>query len=87
MFAAGSGPGATVTPSCDITIINDLLVEEDETFSLSATITNNNGQVAQFTAGGDSATATIIEDRMWFIHPRIITIVPVTVCVQARSIL
>ena len=74
------------TPSCDITIINDLLVEGNEIFSLSASIINNNGQAAQFTAGGDSATV-IIEDRMWFIHPRIITIVPVTVCVQARSIL
>ena len=63
------------------------MVEEDETFSFSAIITNSNGQAAQFTAGGDSATATIIEDRMWFIHPRIITIVPVTVYVQARSIL
>ena len=85
-FTAGSGPGDMSTPSCDITIINDNMVEEDETFSLSAIITNNNGQAAQFTAGGDSATATIIEDRMWFIHPRIITIVPVTVYVQARSI-
>ena len=63
------------------------MVEEDETFSLSASITNSNGQAAQFTAGGDSVTATIIEDRMWFIHLTIITIVPVTVYVQARSIL
>ena len=64
------------------------MVEEDETFSFSAIITNSNGQAAQFTAGGDSATATIIDDnRMWFLHPRVITIVPVTVYVQARSIL
>ena len=65
------------TPSCDITIINDNMVEEDETFSLNTIITNSNGQAAQFTAGGDSATATIIDDnRMWFIYT---TIVPVTV--------
>ena len=62
MFAAGSGPGAIATPSCDITIINDNMVEEDETFSLNATITNSNGQAAQFTGGGDSATAAIVDD-------------------------
>ena len=61
-FAAGSGPGATATPSCDITLNGDLLVELDETFSLSARITNSNGQSASFTTGGNVATATIIDD-------------------------
>ena len=50
------------TPPCDIAINNDLMVELDETFSLSATIVNSNGQAAQFTAGGDTASATIIDD-------------------------
>ena len=67
-FAAGSGPTASST-FCNIPIINDLCLEEDETFSLSATITNSNGQTAQFTAGGDSATATILDDDgMWFVY-------------------
>ena len=61
-FAAGSGPGNMSTPPCDIAINNDLMVELDETFSLSATIINSNGQAAQFTAGGDTASATIIDD-------------------------
>ena len=61
-FAAGSGPGNMSTPPCDIAINNDLMVEPDETFSLSATIINSNGQAAQFTAGGDTASATIIND-------------------------
>ena len=61
-FAAGSGPGNMSTPPCDIAINNDLMVEPDETFSLSATIINSNGQAAQFTAGGDTASATIIDD-------------------------
>ena len=61
-FAVGSGPGATATPSCPITLIGDLVVEQDETFSLSATITNNNGQSASFTTGGNVATATIVDD-------------------------
>ena len=44
------------------------MVEPDETFSLSATIINSNAQAAQFTAGGDTASATIIDDDgMWFI--------------------
>ena len=60
-FIAASGPGA-VSTSCDITIINDLMVELDETFSLNANIINNNGQPAQFTAGGESASTTIIDD-------------------------
>jgi len=38
------------------------LVEGNEIFSLSAIITNSNGQVAQFTASGDSASATIVDD-------------------------
>ena len=38
------------------------MVELDETFSLNATIVNSNGQDAQFTAGGDSASAAIIDD-------------------------
>jgi len=61
-FAAGSGPGAMSMPPCDIAINNDLMVEPDETFTLSATILNSNGQAAQFTAGGDTASATIIDD-------------------------
>ena len=61
-FAAGSGPGATTTPSCPITLIGDLVVEMDETFSLSATITNSNGESVSFTSGGNVATATIVDD-------------------------
>ena len=65
-FAAGSGPGTVSTPSCDITIINDNIVEQNEVFSLSASILNSNGQDAQFTTGGDSASATIVDDdRRW----------------------
>ena len=60
-LAAASGPGA-VSTSCNITIINDLMVEQDETISLNATIINNNGQDARFTAGGESASATIMDD-------------------------
>ena len=60
-FTAASRPGAMST-SCDITIINDPMVELDETFSLNATIINNNGQDAQFTAGGEFASATIMDD-------------------------
>ena len=68
-FAAGSGPGAMSTPSCDITINNDNSIEQDETFSLSATILNVNGQSVQFTAGGDSASATILDDDgTWFVY-------------------
>ena len=58
---AGSGPGDLSAP-CDIPIINDFMVEQDETFSLSASVLNSNGQPAMFTVGGDSATATIIDD-------------------------
>ena len=66
LFAAGSGPGTMSTPSCDITIVNDNIVEQNEIFSLSATITNSSGQIAQFTTGGDSASATIVDDdRRW----------------------
>lgn len=65
-FAAGSGPGAPST-FCNIPIINDLCLEEDETFSLTAIITNSNGQTAQFTVGGDSATATITDDDGMFV--------------------
>ena len=61
-FTAGSGPGSLSTPPCDITIHNDLIVEPDETFSLSASIQDSNGQSALFSAGGDSASATIIDD-------------------------
>jgi len=61
-FTAGSGPGDSSTPACDITINNDLILERDETFSLTASIQNSNGQSAQFSAGGDSASATITDD-------------------------
>ena len=65
-FPAGSGPGTVSTPSCDITINNDNIVEQNEIFSLSASITNSNGQDARFTAGGDTASATIVDDdRRW----------------------
>ena len=36
-------------------------MEQDETFSLTAAIQNSNGQSAQFSAGGDSASTTITE--------------------------
>ena len=61
-FTAGSGPGDSSTPACDIIINNDLILERDETFSLTASIQNSNGQSAQFSAGGDSASATITDD-------------------------
>ena len=58
---AGGRPGDLSGP-CDIPIINDRMVEQDETFSLSARVLNTNGQLARFTVGGDSASATIIDD-------------------------
>jgi len=50
------------TPACNITVNNDLLVEQDETFSLTASIQNSNGQSVQFSASGDSASTTITDD-------------------------
>ena len=64
-FSAGSAPGATST-LCNIPLISDLCLEEDEIFSLTATIQNDNGQTARFTTDGDSATATIIDDDGMF---------------------
>ena len=61
LLPAGSRPGDLSAP-CDIPIINDLMVEQDEIFSLSAMVLNTNGQLARFTVGGDSASATIIDD-------------------------
>lgn len=61
-FPAGSIPGTLSMPQCEVSIVNDDLIEPHETFSLSATIQNSNGQPAQFTTGGDSATAEIIDD-------------------------
>ena len=61
-FTTGSGPGDSSTPPCNITITNDLILEPDETFSLNASIQNSNGQSAQFSAGGDTASATILDD-------------------------
>ena len=61
-FANGSEPGAISTPLCDITIINDLMVEQRENFSLSASVINSNGLTVQFSAGGDSASCIIIDD-------------------------
>ena len=49
-------------PACSITINNDLILEQDETFFLTASIQNSNGQSAQFSAGGDSSSATITDD-------------------------
>ena len=68
-FRAGSTPGASSTPACSITINNDDLMEIDETFSLTATISNSNGQAAQFSAGGSSASAVILDDGMLVIPP------------------
>ena len=68
-FAAGSGPGAMSTPSCDITVNNDDSIEGNEIFSLSAAILNANGQTVQFAVGGDSASATILDDDgTWFVY-------------------
>ena len=70
----GGGPGDLSAP-CDIPIINDRMVEQDETFSLSERVLNTNGQLARFTVGGDSASATIIDDDgtgMWFICPALL---------------
>ena len=61
ILPAGGRPGDLSGP-CDIPIINDRMVEQDETFSLSARVINTNGQPARFTVGGDSASATIIDD-------------------------
>ena len=61
-FTAGSGPGNSSTPACSIIINNDLILEQDETFSLTASIQNSNGQSAQFSAGGSSASATITDN-------------------------
>ena len=61
-FTAGSVPGEFSTPACNITINNDLILEQEETFSLTASIQNSNGQSAQFSAGSDSASATITDD-------------------------
>ena len=60
-FSAASGLGAMSTP-CDITLNDDDLIEQDETFSLSASILNANGQTVQFSFGGDAASATITDD-------------------------
>jgi len=38
-------------------------VEQNETFSLTVTIQNSNGQSAQFSAGGDTSSATITDDE------------------------
>jgi len=61
-ITAGSVPGDSSTPACSITINNDLILEQDETFSLAASIQNSNRQSAQFSAGGSSASATITDD-------------------------
>ena len=61
-FTAGSIPGDSSTPACSITINSDLILEQDETFSLAADTQNTNGQFAQFSAGGSSASATITDD-------------------------
>jgi len=37
-------------------------VEQNETFSLTVTIQNSNGQSVQFSTGGDTASATITDD-------------------------
>jgi len=63
-FSSGSVPGTTSTPVCSIAINNDLIYEFDETFSLAASIINNNGLMAQFSPNGDSASATIIDNEV-----------------------
>ena len=68
-FTAGSGPGDSSSPACFITISNDIIVENNETFSLTASIQNSNGLSAQFSAGGDSASATIIDDDGMSTYP------------------
>ena len=76
-FPAGSIPGALSMPQCEVSIVNDDLIEPHETFSLSATIQNSNGQPAQFTTGGDSATAEIIDDDgMFFFDYYIMCLLP-----------
>lgn len=67
-FTAGSGPGDSSVPPCAITIVNDILIEADETFSLTVRIQNSNGQIAQFLPGGDSASVTITDDDSMLIH-------------------
>jgi len=70
-FTAGSGPGDSSTPACSIAINNDLLVEQNEMFSLTASIQSSNGQSTQFSAGGDSASATITDDDGMLVQLRI----------------
>jgi len=69
-FSAGSVPGSVSTPVCSVMINDDLIYEFDETFSLAASIINNNGLMAQFSPNGDSASATIIdnEGRCWILQ-------------------
>ena len=69
-FSAGSALGSVSTPVCSVGINDDLIYEFDETFSLTASITNNNGLMAQFSPNGDSASATIIdnEGRCWLLQ-------------------
>lgn len=61
ILPAGSAPGDLSIPSCNIAILDDILIEPHETFSLSASIGRRDGP-AQFTTGGDSATVEIIDD-------------------------
>ena len=79
-FANGSGPGAVSLPPCNITIINDLIPEQPERFSISATIINSNGLTVQFPVGGDSASCTIIDDDGMLILTTIIINVFAYVC-------
>ena len=70
VFTAGSVPGALSTPPCAITINDDSIVEENETFSLSAILSSISGQSVDFTVGSDSssASATILDDDSKSVH-------------------
>ncbi len=61
-FLTNSTSGATQDFS--ITIVNEEIVESDETFVLSAFIVNNRGN---FTAGGNTASAVIQNDDRKYI--------------------
>lgn len=59
VFSAGSGPGSILRDN--VTIIDENLVEVDEDFLLSVSLTNP-GDPAGFVAGRDTATALILND-------------------------
>ena len=60
IFAAGSSPG--LIQDISVILVNDLVVEPDETFELVATIPSTPANQAGFTQGGDQALGIIQSD-------------------------